>query len=268
MNLRKMGWKRDLPDVQDFKYAVHPEMQLEVKLPALVDLRSGLSPVENQGQLGSCVANATTGALEYLQLDKINQQKECTDVCFIDKYQDISRLYIYFNARYLDGHAHEDSGTYIKTAMKAIKKWGICRESLWPYRESRVFQAPDQRAYVEGANHLIFNYYKLDHTKLNELKQCLALRQPFIFGMSLYSSFMSQEVSFHGMIPMPLANDRFQGGHAMCCVGYDDSKQAFIVRNSWGNTWGDDGYCYIPYNYLCSADLAADFWTLRKDQDE
>ena len=95
------------------------------------------------------------------------------------------------------------------------------------------------------------------------LKGCLAAGYPFVFGFTVLSSFETQEVADTGVMPMPADGDKQLGGHAVCCVGYDDDKQCFVVRNSWGSSWGDGGYFYMPYKYMTDSGLASDFWTIR-----
>jgi C1A family cysteine protease len=98
---------------------------------------------------------------------------------------------------------------------------------------------------------------------LNQLKGCLASGLPFVFGFSVYDSFESQEVARTGVVPMPdTATEQLLGGHAVLAVGYDDADQRFVVRNSWGEGWGDGGYFTMPYAYLTERSLASDFWAI------
>ncbi len=98
---------------------------------------------------------------------------------------------------------------------------------------------------------------------LNELKGCLADGYPFVFGISVYDSFESDEVAKTGIVPIPSPTEQMLGGHCIVAVGYDDATQRFTIRNSWGTEWGDYGHCYLPYEYLTNGNLASDFWTLR-----
>lgn len=261
---RKFGWKPNLPDHRDKQYQNHPEMFSVSELPSSVDFRAEMSQIEDQGQLGSCVAHATAAALEQLEL--VELKGHGGPEVFDTQFEDISRLFIYFNARALDGNTSQDCGTHLRSAVQAVQKWGICRESLWPYIPAKVFDDPGSAAYLEGTSHLVLEHYSLNNTKIIQLKQCLAQKSAIIFGMSIYDSFMSQASAQSGMIPLPTYDEDLLGGHALCCVGYDDHKNggSFIVRNSWGMSWGESGYCYIPYSYLTNRNLASDFWTLRK----
>lgn len=264
--MRKFGWKRDLPDYRDYMYRVHPEYLEAPPLPSHVDLREGMSPIEDQGQLGSCVAHATVGNLEFLELQAIKGKIQAP-MSFGPDFHNLSRLFVYYNARAIDGDTDQDNGTQLRSAVMAIRKRGICREVLWPYNTPRVFQSPAPSAYSEGLNHKILFAYRIDNTNLNAMKQCLANGFPFILGISVYSSFMSQEVAKTGIIPMPTRQDSFEGGHALMCVGYDENNN-FIIRNSWGKDWGMSGYCLIKQGYLLNPHLASDFWTLRKVSPE
>jgi C1A family cysteine protease len=96
------------------------------------------------------------------------------------------------------------------------------------------------------------------------MKGCLAEGYPFAFGMTVYDSFEGDEVAKTGVVQMPSPDEQVVGGHAVLVVGYDDSQQIFIVRNSWGSEWGMGGYFTLPYAYIVNPDLASDFWTLRR----
>lgn len=263
---RKFGWKPNLPSQSDLKYAAHREMQAApFVLPPLVDLRPQMSPIEDQGQLGSCVAHATVGTLEYLELQELKDGKGGKEVFPGKQFVPISRLFVYYNARAIDHNQYHDEGTTLRNAMSAIQKWGICQESYWPYYPQNVNVTPTFTAYREGSRHIILNHYSLDNTQIVQLKYCLAMGYPFIFGMTIYESFMSEQSKLTGIIPIPSASEQMLGGHALCCVGYDDAKKSFLIRNSWGTGWGLDGYCYMPFNMLTSLNYSSDFWTLRKE---
>lgn len=262
--MRKFGWRRDLPHFEDKKYFFHRELIEMEALPKQVDLRSQMSPIEDQRQLGSCVAHATCGALEFLELKELQDPKPGVEE-FDSQFERISRLFVYYNARNLDGDPTVDGGTQLRSAIQVIKSQGICRETLWPYDVSKVFDMPVKSAYDEAVSHQVLQSYSINHRSLSEMQSCLAKGYPFILGISVYDSFMSQSVAESGMIPMPKSGETLQGGHALCCVGYDMDKRVFIIRNSWSESWGDKGYCYIPFEYLTHPGLAGDFWTLRKE---
>lgn len=249
MTKRMYGWRPDLPDHRDHLYSAP---LAGVVLPAKVDLRSGCPPVYDQGQLGSCTANAIAGALEY---DQIKQGlPEATP----------SRLFIYYNERVMEHSVSEDAGAEIRDGVKSVNKQGACAESLWPYDISQFTKKPSVTCYSAAKAHRTVSYQRVMQN-LTQMRACLASGSPVIFGFTVYESFESQQVANTGIVPMPGHNESVLGGHAVLCVGYDDSTQRFIVRNSWG-AWGDKGYCYMPYAYLLSHSLASDFWTIKTVQ--
>ncbi|MBW4471815.1 MAG: C1 family peptidase [Stenomitos rutilans HA7619-LM2] len=222
-------------------------------LPAKVDLRPYMTPVENQGNSNSCTANAMAGAYEYLA-KRVRGSAH-----------DVSRLFIYYNARDLDGAPDSDEGTYLRSCIKVLKKYGTCAEATWPFDLHRIFEPPHENAYEEATNFLIEDAYRVD-VNLDAMRQCLADGYPFTFGLDLFSSF--QKAGSKGLVPTPDPdNEKHDGGHAMLCVGYSDEDKVFIVRNSWGEGWGDRGYCYIPYDYMTNPDLNGDLWAIRHVAD-
>ena len=213
------------------------------QLPARVDLRPHMTAVEDQQQTSSCVANATAGAYEYLV--KRHQ----------DEPYDVSRLFLYYNGRREEGDDIEDAGMRIEDAIAGLKDHGACSEETWPFDEDQVNEEPSKEAYDEAAAFVIQDVQVVP-TDLDAWKQALAEGYPIIFGISLFKSFDKHRKP--GLVPMPSSNEvsrEKHGGHAMLCVGYSDADDVFIVRNSWGTDWGDEGYCYIPFDYLMNEDF-------------
>mgnify|MGYP002507676258 CR=1 FL=1 len=243
---RNFGWKPDTPDKRDLKY----KLCKAVKLPSIVDLRLKCSPVEDQGDLGSCTANAAAGAFEYLEIKN--------NVPFFD----MSRLFLYYNTRVIEKTVNYDSGAENRNTIKALVKYGCCSEKNWAYVEKKYKTKPSDKCYNEAAKRKIESYYRL--SSLQNMKTCLAEGYPFIFGMSVYTSFCSEEIENTGIVDLPKSNEDLEGGHAVLAVGYNDKTQRFIVRNSWGKEWGQKGYFTIPYEYVADTDLCDDFWTIRK----
>ncbi len=225
------------------------------QLPPRVDLRAFMTPVEDQTELSSCVANAMAGAYEYLaKRAKGNAE-------------DVSRLFIYYNARQYDD-IQADEGCIITSAIQVLQEQGTCREATWGYDPDRVNHQPPDHAYEEASTFLIEDANEVP-VDLYAMKHCLAEGYPFVFGLSLFKSF--DRATKSGRVSSPLASGEAgresHGSHAMLCVGYSDETQAFIVRNSWGESWGDQGYCYIPYNYLANAEYCDDCWAIRAVSD-
>jgi len=242
--LSKYGWKPDLPDYRDKRY----KFIAPVELPRLVDMRNQCSPVENQGNLGSCTANALVGNLEFLEI------KEGVD------FSDLSRLFVYYNERTLEGHPNEDSGAQLRDGIKVLNKQGVCKEYSWPYDISQFAVKPTTDCYQEALSRVITSYERLN--TIQEMKDCLASGYPFVFGFTVFESFESNIVARTGIVSMPNSDESPIGGHAVLAVGYDDDAQMFIVRNSWGANWGQQGYFKMPYDYV--KQLADDFWVIRK----
>lgn len=244
--MSRYGWQADRPDFDHF-YSVHP-LILQT-LPSIVDLRNQCPPIYDQGQLGSCTANAIAGAIEFDQ--KKQNLPEFTP----------SRLFIYYNERAKEGTVNSDSGAAIRDGIKSVAKQGACAEAEWPYNINEFTVKPTQTCYDAALMHKIILYQRIVNNLL-QMKGCLASGSPFVYGFTVYESFESQEVSTTGIVPMPHPGESVLGGHAVLAVGYDDNNQWFICRNSWGPSWGVNGYFYMPYLYLTSG-LASDFWTIR-----
>ena len=247
--IKGYGWRPDAPDGRDLLYSAPAETV--VKLPARVSLRAKCPPVYNQGQLGSCTANAIGGALEFDQMKQ--GRKGFTP----------SRLFIYYNERLIEGTIRSDNGAEIRDGIKSVAKQGACKEDTWPYEIDRFRDKPDDTAYTEATDHQAIRYLRVTQT-LNQLKGSLAAGYPFVFGFSVYSSFESSDVAQTGHVPMPRAGEKNLGGHAVLAVGYEENNQRFIVRNSWGRGWGMSGYFTMPYPYLLQSSLSRDFWTIRR----
>ena len=243
------GWVPDIPDQRDFKFGAY--MKVRAAPPPKVDLRASCSPVEDQGALGSCTANALVGALEYLER-KDNAQP----------FVDMSRLFIYYNERVIEHSVKEDAGAMLRDGIKTLNKQGACSEKTWPYAISKFAAAPPKAAYTEAARNKISQYVRL--STLDDMRSCLAQGFPFVFGFTVYESFETAAVAKTGTVPMPKASEKVLGGHAVLAVGYNDKKKRFIVRNSWGTGWGAKGYFTMPYAYLDNRDLSDDFWTIKK----
>lgn len=249
MITRKFGWKPDLPDIRDHLFCKVAYPIITKALPKVVDLRPGCSPVEDQGGTGSCTANALAGCLEYLLLkDKI-------------PFTDLSRLFIYYNERALEGSTTFDNGAVLRDGIKTLAKEGACTEALWPYDETKALVKPIDTCYTEATKRLITSYSRLN--TLDEMKHCLAAGFPFVFGFTVYDSFMDDSCMKRGRADMPKPGDKAQGGHAVCCVGYTDTSKRFIIRNSWGPKVHNKGYFTMPYEYLTDRNLSDDFWTIK-----
>ncbi len=266
-----MGRRRDLPDFRDHTAETDaineiisksaPLKAAAKKQPLSVDLRQWCSPVENQGSLGSCTANAGVGMLEYYE-------RRTTG-----KHIDGSRLFLYKVTRELQGIKGDD-GAELRDVMKAMVLFGVPPEKYWPYHVTKFNDEPSSFCYAFAQSYQAIKYYRLDPAgtsptaTLAAIKKNLAAALPAMFGFSVYSSIPPLGDG-KGEIPFPERGDSLEGGHAVLAVGYDDNKKvgknkgALLIRNSWGVDWGDKGYGWLPYAYV-EAGLADDFWSMVK----
>jgi C1A family cysteine protease len=244
---RRYGWIPDLPDHRDHIYTA--PLAVLAAPPPHVDLRGNCPKVYDQGQLGSCTANAIAAAFEFdLARQKLRD--------FIP-----SRLFIYYNERRIEGTINSDSGAMIRDGIKSVSKQGVCAEDVWPYDIAAFTHKPTAHCYTEAARNRALSYQRIPQV-LNQLRGCLAHGYPFVFGIRIYESFESDAVTRTGVVPLPGLSESALGGHAVLAVGYDDATARFLVRNSWGAEWGEAGYFTIPYAYVTDRGLASDFWAI------
>ncbi|MCX6287759.1 MAG: C1 family peptidase [Bacteroidetes bacterium] len=246
--ISRYGWQPDLPDQRDYRYAAPPAVL--TKLPEKTDLRPGCPPVYNQGQLGSCTANAIGAAFEF-GLRKQNAPP------FMP-----SRLFIYYNERVLEHSVGSDNGAMIRDGMKTVNNEGVCPEKDWPYVISMFAQEPGTACYASALEHQVLSYHRVPRN-LDQIKGCLAEGFPMVFGFTVYERFESAVVARTGVVELPGQGEHVIGGHAVLAVGYDDIARRCLVRNSWSDQWGMKGYFTMPYDYLLNENLSDDFWTIR-----
>lgn len=245
---RKYGWTPQGPDDRDFIFSV--SRRFLATLPTAVDMRDQCPDVYDQGRLGSCVANATGAAHEF---DQIKQKR--------DKPFTPSRLFIYRGAREMEGTVKQDCGCMIRDAVKYVANQGVCAETTWPYIPEKFTLKPSAKAFKEASLNQALQYEAVPQD-IDQLRGCLASGFPFVFGFSVFKSFESPLVAKTGKAYLPGKGDVPVGGHAVMAVGYRDRDKRFIVRNSWGSTWGQKGYFTLPYAYLTNPMLASDFWKI------
>ena len=239
-------------------------------LPGSVDLREWCSPVEDQGRLGSCTAHAGVGLIEYYERKSFG------------RHIDASRLFLYKVTRNLM-KMRGDTGAYLRTTIGAMVLFGVPPEEFWPYTDSLqdFDREPPAFCYSFAQNYKTIMYYRHDppsaeaETILERIKTYLAAGHPAMFGFTVYSSI--EQASENGQIPFPSRRDRIEGGHAVMAVGYDDKIKiknrydtssttgALLIRNSWGKDWGEEGYGWLPYEYVRRG-LAEDFWSVLKKE--
>ncbi len=274
-----MGWLPDYPDFRDYTGEQETVKALLTKvgvtkstkstLPASTDLREWCSPVEDQGSIGSCTANAGVGMVEYFERRAFG------------KHIDASRLFLYKTTRNML-HWTGDTGAFLRSTMGALVLFGVPPEEYWPYKTADYEKEPPAFCYAFAQNYQAINYYRLDPPEitksalLTKIKTNLAGNLPSMFGFTVFSSYTQGSAT--GKIPYPTTGEKIVGGHAVMAVGYDDKMKikntypgasettgALLIRNSWGTGWGDKGYGWLPYEYVLKG-LAVDWWSLLKTE--
>jgi C1A family cysteine protease len=249
-NLHKFGCKFDLPDERDLQINTS-KLCAVTHLPDQIDLRKtgNISSVYDQGQIGSCLYNASATALDFVR-KKTNRN-----------FMRPSRLFAYYNGRLMEGTTNQDCGTQTRTAIKSLAKFGAPYEALWPYDISKVTLRPPLHTYNSAKDDLVVEYRRLE-TSPGQVLQVLATGYPVIFGFMVYTRFESSNMSIVGMLDVPGSDEILQGGHGVLAVGYDNLHKQVLVQNSYGKDWGLGGYFWISYDYLADPNLTSDFWVI------
>ena len=253
---RFYGARRDRPDPRDFKVRFQQE---EIPTDVTVDLCEYVDRVYSQGQLGSCTANAVCAAYKI----DLHKQK-------LNKF-DPSRLFLYYNTREAEGKQNKDDGASLRDTVKALKKEGVCTETAaeWPYIISKFSTKPSDQCYQKAKGNIVSKYERIEkYWDKDQLRACLKAGFPFVFGFKVFPSF--DETRHFGIMKMPTDEEQKgtkYDGHAVVAVGYNDTKKTIKVLNSWGPQWGNDGYFYMPYDFITDPSLCFDFWKIEFVQE-
>lgn len=310
-NVHLGGWKKQPTDLRDEEYRIklHPAF-LATAVPPSGDLRSICSAIEDQGDLGSCTANAFAGIIEANERRGATQKLLTSSplvavsgittaadgsVSFMTKvspgsapsptpappkptpsptpapatFIDCSRLFHYYATRKIEGTTSEDSGATIRDTAKAGATYGVLDEKLWPYDTKQFATNPTSALWTQAATHKVTSYHSIADGDILTMKATLAQGYLIEFGFNVYSYFMSQGMATGGILDVPAAGESLEGGHAVDLVGWNDTMKtpkgatgAFLVRNSWGTDWGQNGYFWMSYDYVKSTRLCSDFWVI------
>jgi C1A family cysteine protease len=233
--------KPSLPDIRDHIYRSDSTEVLRES----VDLREWDTIVESQYDLGSCAANALTNAYEL-----------CVKRNYPEHFTHLSRLFIYYNTRLEHGDIEKDTGMFLRDGLKSLSKYGVCSELLWPYDQEKFNDTPSDECYEDAKKRKIIKYEKLISTYY--ITQVLNNNKPVVFGMEIYESFMELNDRI-STVSFPSRKEKSLGGHGMCMVGYNLKERLFLAKNSFGPTWGNNGYCWIPFDYINQEGY--DIWT-------
>jgi C1A family cysteine protease len=257
------GWQSDTPDDRDRLYHKTHEVIDPAKLsrfPAKLNLWANCPPIYNQLQLGGCVGNGVARVMGYQENDQAEGMVTP------------SRLFIYGNARKIEGTYATDSGAQIRDGIKGVVEWGAPPETLWPYSDANPgpFNEPiPASVYTAGAKELAIQYSKIViGTPGAPLRTAIYNGTPIVFGFSVPSFF--EDGSWDPatqFLPLPNGQASFIGGHCVVATGYDWTCDQFSepvvwCDNSWGEDWGFGGRFAMDARYFTS--LATDLWVVEK----
>jgi len=213
-------------------------------LPASVDRRETWWNIGNQEATGSCVGWASTDGVARYHMVKAGKLPQsgrlsprATWMASKETDEFISRPETFI----------EDAGTSLKAAMDILRKYGAVPESLLPFHiETTMFLGDEDTFFATAAMRRIASYFNL-HKNFHNWRTWLASHGPIMVGLNVDATWDDATAS-HGKLDT-FKPDTVRGGHAVCVVGYTTDKR-FIIRNSWGASWGDHGFAYASEAYI------------------
>ncbi len=218
-----------------------------LSLPVSVDLRNKFTHITDQADINSCTGNGLAAAYEAAYMAKYHMAL------------DVSRLFIYYNERVLEGSVNSDNGAFIRDGIKTLANQGVCTEDLWPHDQAHLYSKPSDAAVKDALRKRILRYQRINND-LNVTKAVIAGGNGVVVGIKVYAGFLSEAVAKTGIVSMPLPNEELLGGHCVVLLGYEPGY--FWVRNSWGTSWGIGGYFKIPSAYIAEPYLCQDMWAI------
>ncbi|NQZ58472.1 MAG: DUF4384 domain-containing protein [Lentisphaeraceae bacterium] len=227
------------------KFKATPKAMLPLKggdnLPDKIDLSANMPPVGNQGNQGSCVAWSVAYAMKSYQ-EKIEVEHELSRNGRPDKNNVFSPAYIYNQINH-----GRDQGSQIWEALNLMMQKGAASWAAMPYNDKDFLRQPSDDIVKDAEKYRITYWRAVNPANITDIKAHLASGFPVIIGAYVDSGFMKLKgaASVYNKI-----SDEKGVGHAMCLVGYDDSKNAFKLINSWSTAWGDGGFGWIDYQFF------------------
>jgi C1A family cysteine protease len=243
--MRKYGLRLDSNPEKLFKPLESLSLP-STTVPPSYDFSESMAPCYDQGQTNSCTANAACGAVQFIENDPNTP----------------ARMFVYYNERVIQNTTNQDDGATMGCSIQSLKTYGVCDETYWPFDQQDLFQKPTDQAYAVAKKDLLIDAYSVSTPE--QIKSCISQRIPIIFGMNVYSFMESANMAHNGYLQMPSATDTYLGGHALLICGYDDSTKYYKIRNSWGTSWGLNGYFYAPYDYINNPNLTNGFYAVVK----
>lgn len=224
-------------DIRDFKFSAlaASKNQTKEKLPKKVSLKAKFPPVYSQ-RYSNCTSNAALACDAYYYHDPAGAWMPST-------------TFTYYNQRVMDKAGFkEDDGSTSETALKAIRKFGACNSTFWA-NDKPWNVKPNAAAYENGLKgHELTKFYAT--TTLLQIKKALYAGYPVIVSMDWPYKWMDDNNLLGGFVLPKVTKKEIDAapGHAIVLVGYDDTRKIFEIRNSWGESFANKGYVYIPYD--------------------